>query len=147
MLIYYLFRILTKVWISYHLEEHQKYFPGVLPLYFIIFDYEITDNRISYRIERRSHFSKSKEIHKNESSLNSEEMLLFKQGLKLCRDNYYFAKWTVIPVFLRNDGVFSTRFFFMEPMVNARGMYIQYDFSLLTHQVIGYNRRSGRIQS
>jgi len=145
-LIYYSYRILTKVWINLHLKDNQKYFPGVLPFYFIIFESEIADDGISLRLEKKSHFSKSKLLYKNRTILNSDEMVLFKKGLKMCKDNYYFAKWTVLPIFFRNADVFSIRFFFLEPMVHARGMYIQYDFSLPTHQVIGFNRGSGRLK-
>jgi len=145
-LFYYLYRILTKVWISLHLKENQKYFPGVFPSYYIIFESEIVHNGISLHLEKKSHFSKSKLLYKNNVILNSDEMVLFEKGEKLRKDNYYFAKWTVLPIFFKNEMVFSIRFFFLEPMVKARGMYIQYDFSLLTHQLISFNRGSGRIQ-
>ncbi len=143
-LIYYLYRILTKVWVNRHLKDNQKYFPGVLPFYFIIFESEIVNNGISLRLERKSHFSKSKILYDNKTILNSDEMVLFEKGMKLCKDNYYFAKWTVLPIFFRNEGIFSIRFFFVEPMVRARAMYIQYDFSLVTQQLIGSNQGYGR---
>jgi len=145
-LFYYLYRILTKVWISLHLKDNQKYFPGVLPSYYIIFESEIVHNEISIHLEKKSYFSKSKVIYKNKSVLNEEEMALFKIGMKLCMDNYYYAKWTILPIFFRNDDVFSIRFFFLEPMVRARAMHIQYNFSLVTHQVIGFDQGYGRIQ-
>jgi len=56
-------------------------------------------------------------------------MAFFKDGLKICKENYYFAKWTVLPIIFGFEGMFSIRFFFLEPMVKARAMYIQYDFS------------------
>jgi len=74
-------------------------------------------------------------------------MELFKKGIELRMENYYYAKWNVIPIFLRNEGIFSIRFFFMEPMVRARAMYIQYDFDLTSKQEIGYHQKFGRIQS
>jgi hypothetical protein len=74
-------------------------------------------------------------------------MELFRKGTELCLNNYYYSKWTVVPVFLRNESVFSIRFFFVEPMVRARAMYIQYDYSLSSRQDIGYHQSFGRIQS
>ena len=146
-LIYYSYRILTKIWISSHLKENQKYFPGVLPFYFYIFEKTRSENSISVHIEKKSHFSRSKLIYKNTSILNSVEMDLFKKGIELRMENYYYAKWTVLPIFIRNEGVFSIRFFFIEPMVRARAMYIQYDFDLSSKQEIGYHQKFGRIQS
>ena len=146
-LLYYLYRILTKVWVNLHLNDNQKYFPGVLPFYFSIFEYEITDDGISLYIESRSHFSKSKVIYKNKSILDSEEMVLFKKGIELCNEYYYYAKWTSLPIFFRNDGVFSIRFFFLETMVHGRTNYIQFDFDTLTQKVVHFNRGYGRLQA
>jgi len=146
-LLYYLYRILTKIWINLHLKDNQKYFPGVLPFYFSIFEYEITDNGISLCIERRSHFSKSKVIYKNKSILDSEEMVYFKKGIELCNEYYYYAKWTSLPIFFRNNGIFSIRFFFLETMVRGRTNYIQFDFDTLTQQVVHFKRGYGRIQA
>jgi len=142
---YYLYRIITKIWINSRLKDNQKYFPGVLPFYYYIFENESSQNTLSLSIEKRSHFLTSKLIYKNHSTLNSVEMELFKKGMELRMMNYYYAKWTVVPIFLRNEGVFSIRFFFMEPMVRARAMYIQYDFNLSSKQEIGYHQKFGRI--
>ncbi|MFX1407038.1 MAG: metal-dependent hydrolase [Promethearchaeota archaeon] len=144
---YYLYRIFAKIWITVHLQDNQKYFPGVLPFYFYTFKKEITQNTFSFLIEKKAHFSRSKVIYKNNAMLNSAEMELFEKGMKLVTSDYYYAKWTVLPIFLRNEGVFSIRFFFMEPMVRARAMYIQYDFSMTSKQEIGYHQSFGRIQS
>ena len=144
---YYLYRIISKIWINRHLKENQKYFPGVLPFYFTIFEYDITRDGISLCIEKKSHFLKSKVIYKNQAVLDSEEMTLFKKGIALCNEYYYYAKWTVLPIFFRNDGVFSIRFFFLETMVHGRTNYIQFDFDTDTQQVVDFNRGYGRIQN
>jgi membrane-bound metal-dependent hydrolase YbcI (DUF457 family) len=146
-LFYYLYRILTKVWINFHLEDNQKYFPGVLPFYFIIFKHKIAHNAITLHIEKRSHFSKSKELYKNHSVLDSKEMTFFKKGIKLCNEYYYYAKWTILPIFFRNNGIFSVRFFFLETMIHMRTHYIQYNFDILTQQLIDSNQGYGRIQN
>ncbi|MHA2125609.1 MAG: metal-dependent hydrolase [Promethearchaeota archaeon] len=146
-LLYYLYRITARIWINSRLKDNQKYFPGVLPFYFYIFEKEQSNNSLSVLIEKRSHFSRTKLIYKNKSTLSSIEMELFRKGTELCLNNYYYSKWTVVPVFLRNESVFSIRFFFVEPMVRARAMYIQYDYSLSSRQDIGYHQSFGRIQS
>jgi membrane-bound metal-dependent hydrolase YbcI (DUF457 family) len=145
--VYYIYRIVTKVWITSHLKENQKYFPGVLPFYFIIFEKEIVNNNISLRIEKRSHFSKTKIIYKNNSNLTLQEMSIFNKGMELCMKNYYFAKWTVLPIFFRNYGVFSIRFFFLEPMVHSRALFVQYDFDMNTERIMGDNQGYGRFNA
>ncbi len=142
---YYVFRIFTKVWISSHLKENQKYFPGVLPFYFLIFEREIIGNNISLHLEKKSYISKTKLLYKNNSNLTPQERVFFKKAMELCMEDYYYAKWTVLPIFFKNNNVVSIKFFFVEPMVRSRAMYIQYDFDVLTEKVTGSNQGFSRI--
>ncbi|NVM38202.1 MAG: metal-dependent hydrolase [Candidatus Lokiarchaeota archaeon] len=146
-LIYYLYRILTKVWINLHLKDNQKYFPGVFPFFYVIYEYELTHSGVSLCVEKKSHFSKSKVIYKNHSVLNSEEMLFFKKAIELCNEYYYYAKWTFVPIIIRNDSIVSIRLFFLETMVHGRTNYIQFDFVKITQQVVNFNRGYGPILS
>jgi hypothetical protein len=143
---YYFYRTISKVWISANLETNQKYFPGVLPFYYTILNLEIVNNEISSSIERKSHFSKSKEIDNMNANLNTGEMTLFEKAVALIKTNYYFAKWAMFPIFIRNDGMFSIRFFFLETMMRNRSMHIQYDFGVVNQQLIGVRQGYGSIQ-
>jgi len=146
-IIYYLIRVASKLLVTSNLNKNQKYFPGVLPFYFIIYEYEIVENEISLSITKKSHFSKTAIIYKNQSVLNSEEMTFFQKGVELCSENYYFAKWTLLPIFIRNGGKFAIRFFFLGPMMHRRAMNIQFEFDILTQQLIRIKRSYGRIQT
>ena len=141
---YYIYRILIKIWISSHLTKDQKYLPGVLPFYYYIFEEEIENGAFSLRIEKKSHLFKEKIVYKNNENLSSLEMNLFERGSELCLKDYYYAKWTILPIFYRNNEVFSMRFFFLEPMVHSRAMYIQYDFNVKTQELIASNQSFGR---
>ena len=142
-LIYYFYRISSKLWFSSKLNKNQKYFPGVLPFFFVIFERVLVENELSLSIVRKSHFSKNREIFNTKTILNDEEMVFFEQSIALCNEYYYFAKWTPVPIFIRKEGIFSIRFFFIETMMRKRTMFIQYDFDILTRQMISFNRSSG----
>ena len=146
-IVYYLIRIASKLLVSSKLNENQKYFPGVLPFYFIIYEYEIAGNEISLGLFKKSLFSKTVIIYKDKSFLSSQEMIFFQKGIELCSENYYFAKWTLLPIFIRSDGKFAIRFFFLEPMMHGRAMNIQFEFDILTQQLIRTKRSYGRIQT
>lgn len=145
-IIYYTYRMISKALLSLNLKNNQKYLPGILPFSYTIYNNEIVENEITLSLERKFHFSKTKELAKINTILNTEEMALFKKGLELCKANYYYAKWTVFPIFIRDEGIFSIKFFFLETMMRNRTMYIQFDFGLRTQQLIGFNRGSGKIQ-
>jgi hypothetical protein len=97
-------------------------------------------------LKRRSHFSQVKQIANLNILLTPDEKILFEKGLEACRANYYYAKWTLFPTVIRDDGVFSVRFFFLETMMRKRTMFNQVNFGTLTQQILSITRDSGHIQ-
>ncbi len=146
-IVYYLYRITTKIGISTRLNPNQKYFPGVLPFMYYIFEQTISDNGISSVIIKKSHFSKSKKIINYTTSLTPKEKKLFEIGKAIVNKDYYFSKWTLFPLFLRNDRVLSIQFFFLETMINKRTLYNQFDFSLKTQEIINFHQGYGSLTS
>ncbi|MFX0039238.1 MAG: metal-dependent hydrolase [Promethearchaeota archaeon] len=146
-IIYYCYRIISKARFSSDLKENQKYLPGVSPFSYVIYDHVRADNKVSSSIEKKSHFSKVKVIKNTNFILNSEEIILFEKSLELLKANYYYAKWTLFPIVIRNNEIFSIRFFFLETMMRKRTAYIQFDFVTPIEQVIKFNRGSGPIPS
>ncbi|MFX1461021.1 MAG: metal-dependent hydrolase, partial [Promethearchaeota archaeon] len=144
-IVYYFYRIISKVWLSLNLKSNQKYLPGILPFSYTIYSNDIVENEISLSLERKFHFSKIKDMIKINTFLNTEELILFKKGIELCNANYYYAKWTVFPIFIRDEEIFSIKLFFLETMMRNRTMYVQFDFVMRTLQLIGFNRGSGKI--
>ncbi len=146
-IIYYFYRIMSKIFISRTLNTNQKYFPGILPFYFKLYYHEIIGDDIISSIEKKSHFSKKTDIIKTRTTLSAQEKSFFDKAEELNNSHYYFAKWTSFPTFVRKEGTFSVKFFFLETMMHRRNMFIQYDFDLNTQNFIGTNQGSGRIQS
>ena len=142
---YYIIRIVTKILGSSHLNSNQKYFPGVLPFFFTIFEYEIIENTVNLVLEKKSLFSKRSLIYKKATNLNSLEMEIFEKGLSICRARYYYAKWTLLPAFIKEGGVLSVRYYFLEPLMHKRTPYIQYSFDLISKEVIGVKQFYGSI--
>ncbi|MFX1438491.1 MAG: metal-dependent hydrolase, partial [Promethearchaeota archaeon] len=145
-IIYYFYRIISKVRFSSALNENEKYLPGVSPFSYTIYNHEIAENKIIGRLERKFHFSKVYITKNFEITLNTDEMILFKKGLELLKTNYYYAKWTLFPIVIKNDEIFSIKFFFLETMMRKRTVYVQFDFGTLTQQLVNIDRGSGPIQ-
>ena len=144
-LLYYFYRIMSKLIVSRTLDKNQKYLPGLLPFYFKLYYYEINGNEIESRIEKKSHFSKKTEEIKIKDTLSSQEKLFYDEAWKLNKKNYYFAKWTLFPAIIREERVFTVRFFFLETMMRKRNMYIQYNFDLNTQTYSGVEQGSSNI--
>lgn len=138
---------MAKIFISRTLDNNQKYFPGVLPFYFKLYTHEIIGNEVVTSIEKKSIFSKKPEIIKNRAILSNQEKFFLESARELNNNHYYFAKWTSFPIFVRKEGIFSVKFFFMETMMHKRNMFIQYNFNLDTQAFISADQGSGRIQA
>lgn len=146
-IMYYFYRIMAKVFISRTLDNTQKYFPGILPFYFKIYKYEINGDEVISSIEKKSHFSKKTDIIKIKATLTHQEKVLLEKAEELNNNHYYFSKWTSLPIFIRKEGIFSIRFFFLETMMHRRNMFVQYNFDTVTQNFIIANQGSSRIQS
>ena len=146
-IVYYLYRIIAKIRISSNLTSNQKYFPGVLPFYFTIYNQEISNHEISLSLKRKSHFSEFREIINVKIGLKPEEMTLFKKAKELCNENYYLAKWTMFPIIKKTDEIFSIKFFFLETLMRNRTMNVQYNFSANDQQLIEVRQGYGSILS
>jgi membrane-bound metal-dependent hydrolase YbcI (DUF457 family) len=144
-IVYYLYRILSKIIVNDQLDENQKYFPGILPFYYYILNKEIENDKISLKLMKKAHFKKAKYILEREVTLNSEELKLFNKADKICKNDYYFAKWTTIPLFIHENGLFSIKMFFVEILNSNKALYIRYDFDFKSQQLIAISQKRGPI--
>jgi hypothetical protein len=80
------------------------------------------------------------------ATLSDQERKFFEKAKELNNMHYYFAKWTSFPTFIRKEGIFSVKLYFLETYMRKRTMYIQYDFDLDTQDLISSNQSSGPIQ-
>jgi hypothetical protein len=146
-LVYYSYRILAKIWISSHLNENQKYFPGVLPTTYYIYESETTNNVLSLTLTKKSHVASEKVLYENRVVLTPVQEVLLKKSFEICKEDYYHAKWTVLPIVSQNDGIISIRLFFIEPLFRSRAMYVQFDFNIFSEELMASEQSFGRLNS
>lgn len=144
---YYLYRIFSKIIIVRSLSNNQKYFPGVLPFYFYIFEDNSSFNTINARITKKSHFLTEKQIIQINEKVNENEMYLFNQTFKEINNDYYFAKWTKFPVINRNHNIFTIKLFFLEIMVHGRSLHVKNDYDISSQKLITSKQTYGPFKS
>jgi membrane-bound metal-dependent hydrolase YbcI (DUF457 family) len=146
-LVYYSYRIFTKIWITSHLSDNQKYFPGILPTTYYILERESRNNVLSLSLIKKSHIAREKVLYENQVALTSIQEILLKKSIEICKEDYYRAKWTILPIFSQNDGIISIRLFFIEPLIHSRAMYVQFDFNIYSEELVASDRSFGRLNS
>ena len=130
-LVYYVYRVLLKLKISKNLTSNQKYLPGILPFYYLIYESEISENHITVKLNKNSLLTKNQPIVDFKTAFSENEYKLYQKALQMCNEDYYRNKWTKFPIISRENNHFSIKFFFLETMMNGRTMSLlfNYDFN------------------
>ncbi|MFX1571840.1 MAG: metal-dependent hydrolase [Promethearchaeota archaeon] len=118
---YYLFRALTTIYSSIYLcyfgarailrilvqvklQKNQHYVPGILPWSYFIYEKDINEDGITFKLMKKFVFSsRRKEIFNHNILKNSENMLYYELAESLSQEYRFFHKWdSIIPFFQEN---------------------------------------------
>lgn len=142
---YYGYRIkLRKKTIS-NLIQTQKYFPGVFPHQYYIYDFNLTQESIKINLAKGSRTYPPIVYLEKEWSLTRNEMEVYEMAVQMCNEDYYRNKWTKIPFVERNGSTISIKFFFLETMMNGKSMSLNYDFDKFTKKLNAKTQKYGRV--
>ncbi|MBD3340522.1 MAG: hypothetical protein GF353_15545 [Candidatus Lokiarchaeota archaeon] len=126
-IIYFLYRVLSKIVIQARLPEHQRYIPGILPFTYTIYEIKKSKFSFDYRLIKKRQF-RSKEIDLVNSSIvkGSLEMELLEKAL-LMRFRYtFFLKWeALIPIIKQDDKHITVILFLGESFARETAYYLK----------------------
>ncbi|MHA1521405.1 MAG: metal-dependent hydrolase [Promethearchaeota archaeon] len=142
--VYYLYRIILKFLVSINLGPDQKYFPAVLPIFYLIYEANISEKKIATKLVKRSPIMKERPVFDFEEEITDSEFELYQKALKLCNRDYYRNKWTKIPVIGRENNHLSFQFYFIETSMNGRGMSLSYNYDFETEKFEEKSQHYGR---
>ena len=145
--IYYLYRILLKRFVSRSFTPTQKYLPGILPIFYLVLDSEISENRIKVTLIKHNVFGKSRSIFDFEYEITPSEHQIYQKALLLCDQDYYRNKWTKAPVLVRENNHLSIKLYFLETVMNGRTMNMHYDYDNSTEKFSELDQGYGKISS
>lgn len=102
--IYFLYKILTKVFLLIRLPSNSKYVPGVFPFVYYIYKYTKEDSNIRYEFIKKFQFINRKEqLIVSEIEKSSEKMKLLNKSLELTQNYSFFSKWNLIIPIINED--------------------------------------------
>jgi membrane-bound metal-dependent hydrolase YbcI (DUF457 family) len=107
-LIYFSYRLISKIWIQAKLPSNAFYIPGLFP--FIYFVYEIISLESShlFRLKKKIQFSKKNSvIIESKLSNASEDIRFYDKAMDIAKDYVFFTKWEAkIPIIEKTDDLF-----------------------------------------
>ena len=144
---YYGYRITLKKKINSDLLQTQKYFPGVLPNQYYLYDFHLTQYRIKLNLVKGTRSHSPKTYTEKEWNLTEQEMRFYEEALRICNEDYYRNKWTKIPMIIRNGNSFQITFYILETMMNGKSMSLIYVFDTVTEKMLRISQSYGRINT
>jgi len=102
--------------------------PGILPIYYLIYESELSENHITVKLNKNSLITKNLPIADFETDFSGNEYKLYQKALEMCNEDYYRNKWTKFPIISRENNHFSIRFYFLETMMNGRTMNLIFNY-------------------
>ena len=136
-LIYFVYKILTKMWVKARLPDNCQFLPGIFPFVYSIYENKSNENHISFKLTKKFQFSsKSVEVIESKIKNNSIEMKFFERTKKLFEKFRFFKKWeAVIPIIWENDSNINVLIFLAESYANGTAYNLE----------ISYDKNSGTI--
>ena len=145
--VYFSYRILTKLWVQFRLPKNMYYIPGILPFTYLIYENKKSEEIISFKLTKKFQFrSKNSKLIESEIKLLSTEMKLFEKAVLLSKKYAFFSKWEfIIPVIKKDEKNIILVLFLAESFTSGHVYSLKIEFDLvnnnLVNEVEGFNYR------
>lgn len=102
-------RAILRILVQVRLQKNQHYVPGILPLFYFIYEKGINKQDITFKLNKEFAFSsKKKEILNHNILKESENMLYYEIAENVSQEYRFFHKWnSIIPFFQKNDNLIN----------------------------------------
>ena len=145
--VYFTYRILTKIWIQLRLPKNIYFIPGILPFTYLIYENKKSEEIISFKLIKKFQFrSKNSKLIESEIKLSSNEMKLFEKAVLSSKKYAFFSKWEfIIPLIEKDENNINVILFLAESFTSGHAYSLKIVFDLvknkLVNEVEGFNFR------
>lgn len=137
-LIYFSYRILSKIVIQTRLFKNQKYVPGILPLTYFIYENNRSNSNLSFKLFKKKQFRSKKELLlASEIQIGSEEFEYFNKAKKISENYIFFSKWeNIFPIIWKDKTYIIILFFLAESYASGTAYSLQTIFNMATGELV-----------
>ncbi len=130
-LIYFIYKILTKFWVSSRLPENSQFIPGIFPFVYTIYEHHSTEISESFKVTRKFQFqSKRVKLIETEIKNGSKEMIFYEKAKNLVKKYRFFKKWeAIIPIIQENDVNIIVVLFLAESLAHGTAYFLKVAFN------------------
>jgi membrane-bound metal-dependent hydrolase YbcI (DUF457 family) len=140
---YFGFKAALRFNVQRKLPKGYIFIPGILPLFYTIYENDKSEKEIIHRLVKRRLFSSQKKVLIEKIyNLNSEELEYFKMAKEISKDYRFFYKWeALIPFFRKNDERFNVILVLAEGYTNGTSYSLSVIFDRKSKKVIDKRER------
>ena len=123
--IYFSYKILTRLWIQSRLPENCLFIPGMVPLIYMVYESRESEDNITFKLtKKRQVFKKSMVIIESEIKKDSREMDFYERAKSISNSFRFFVKWEgIIPIIEEKEEFITVKIFMAESFA-SRSAYI-----------------------
>ncbi len=145
--VYFTYRILTKIWVQFRLPKNIHFIPGILPFTYMVYENKKSEETISFKLIKKFQFrSKTSQLIESEIKLFSNEMQLFEKAVLLSKKYSFFSKWEfIIPVIKKDEKNIIVILILAESFMSGHVYSLKIVFDLVKNKIVneveGFNYR------
>ncbi len=134
---YFGVRVILRILVQVRLQKHQHYVPGILPLFYFVYEKIINEEGITFKLKKKFVFSsKRKEILNHKIIKESENMLYYELAEKVSQEYRFFHKWnSIIPFFQESENSIHFVLILAESYSNKSSYFLSIIFDKDTKQI------------
>lgn len=126
-LIYFLYKIFTRLWIQSRLPKNYLFIPGIVPLSYMVYETHESEEKISFKLTKwQQIFKKSMVIIETEIKKGTREMDFYERAKTISKSFRFFVKWEgIIPMIIEAEELITVKMFMAESFA-SRSAYIAF---------------------
>lgn len=137
-LVYFSYKLITKIWLRFRLPKNQRYIPGFLPFVYTIYENQNSEEKQIFKLTKRYQFtSKTIELIHSEIKNDSKEIDYYQKARALSNEYIFFSKWeAIIPIIWEEDAKIKVILFLAEGYAYGRAYSLRITYDKKTGVII-----------
>lgn len=136
--VYFTYRILTKIWVQFRLPKNMYYIPGIFPFTYMVYENKKLEEILSFKLIKKFQFrSKHSKLIESEIKLFSNEMKLFEKAVLLSKKYSFFSKWEfIIPIIKKDEKNIIVILLLAESVISGHMYSLKIVFDLVKNKLV-----------
>ena len=137
-IVYFLWRIIMKVYFKVKLPSSHRFIPGITPFTYYIYSTKTKNDEKHFKLIKKSIFASSSKILIDTTlKLNSIQAIFYEKSLLLAEEYSFFSKWEDrIPFITEFDNTINVTILLAESYYRNSGYGLRVNFNKTTNEII-----------